>query len=139
MSRVRRGHPQQREMPDLSVPDVEGSAGTSFERTVDRRGRRQTCAGSTACGICSSASRSTCAAMLDYMAAGRQKPGQRPVHGSQRHKALCAAARRCSPLRVDDGSRGGRVQEVLYRDGACVFEWRPVRPIPEDDDFFENV
>ena len=40
---------------------------------------------------------------------------------------------------LDDGSRGGRVQEMLYRDGACVFEWRPVRPIPKDDDFFENV
>ena len=31
------------------------------------------------------------------------------------------------------------LQEMLYRDGACVFEWRPVRPIPKDDDFFENV
>ena len=40
---------------------------------------------------------------------------------------------------LDDGTRGSRVQEVLYRDGACRFEWRDVRPIPEDDDFFENV
>ena len=44
-----------------------------------------------------------------------------------------------SSPQLDDGSRGGRVQEMLYRDGACVFEWRPVRPIPKDDDFFENV
>ncbi len=40
---------------------------------------------------------------------------------------------------LDDGSRGGLVQEVLYKGGACVFSWRPVRPIPQDDDFFENV
>jgi succinate dehydrogenase / fumarate reductase flavoprotein subunit len=34
---------------------------------------------------------------------------------------------------------GRMVQEVTYRHGECVFEWRPVRPLPEDDDFFENV
>jgi len=40
---------------------------------------------------------------------------------------------------LDDGSRGDLVQEVLYQNGSCTFTWRPVRPIPEDDDFFENV
>lgn len=40
---------------------------------------------------------------------------------------------------VDDGSRGDLVQEVRLVNGKCVFNWRPVRPIPEDDDFFENV
>jgi hypothetical protein len=40
---------------------------------------------------------------------------------------------------LDDGSRGGLVQEVSYRDGACTFTWRPVRPIPAEDDLFENV
>lgn len=40
---------------------------------------------------------------------------------------------------VDDGSRGDLVQEVKLQDGVCRFHWRKVRPIPEDDDFFENV
>lgn len=41
---------------------------------------------------------------------------------------------------VDDGSRGALVQEVLYDgDLACKTEWRPIRPLPEDDDFFENI
>lgn len=40
---------------------------------------------------------------------------------------------------VDDGSRADLVQEVRYENGACRFSWRKVRPIPEDDDFFENV
>ena len=40
---------------------------------------------------------------------------------------------------LDDGSRGNLVQEVKLVDGQCQFHWRPVRPIPEDDDFFENV
>ncbi len=40
---------------------------------------------------------------------------------------------------LDDGSRGGWVQEALRGAEASVFAWRSVRPIPKDDDFFENV
>ena len=31
------------------------------------------------------------------------------------------------------------VQEVALVNGEPVARWRPVRPIPEGDDFFENV
>lgn len=31
------------------------------------------------------------------------------------------------------------VQELWFENGTCRSEWRAVRPIPEDDDFFENV
>lgn len=31
------------------------------------------------------------------------------------------------------------VQELWFENDACRSEWRAVRPIPEDDDFFENV
>lgn len=31
------------------------------------------------------------------------------------------------------------VQELWFENGNCRSEWRAVRPIPEDDDFFENV
>lgn len=40
---------------------------------------------------------------------------------------------------LDDGSRGNLVQEVMYTPSECSFLWRTVRPIPEEDDFFENV
>ena len=40
---------------------------------------------------------------------------------------------------VDDGSRGDLVQEASWKGGECTFRFRKVRPIPEDDDFFENV
>ena len=40
---------------------------------------------------------------------------------------------------LDDGSRGNLVQLVHYRDESCTYRWRPVRPLPDDDDFFENV
>lgn len=40
---------------------------------------------------------------------------------------------------LDDGSSADLIQEVLYRNGKVQFEWRKVRTIPEDDNFFENV
>lgn len=40
---------------------------------------------------------------------------------------------------LDDGGRAGLIQEAVWNGGACTFTWRPVRPIPDDDDFFENV
>ena len=42
-------------------------------------------------------------------------------------------------FKVDDGSRADEVQEGIYKDGECTYSRRKVRPIPEDDDFFENV
>jgi succinate dehydrogenase/fumarate reductase flavoprotein subunit len=40
---------------------------------------------------------------------------------------------------LSDGSFKQKTQEVLYKNGQCHFSWRDVRPIPEDDSFFENV
>jgi len=49
---------------------------------------------------------------------------------------------------LDGGALDGEIQEVAWTPpsepgedgaGAADFTWRPVRPIPEDDDFFENV
>jgi len=40
---------------------------------------------------------------------------------------------------LDDGSRGNLVQESEFAQNACHHTWRNVRPIPQDDDFFENV
>ena len=59
-------------------------------------------------------------------------------------------------FRLDGGALDGVVQEAAWSAahgsdggtgavatpagaGECSFAWRPVRPIPEDDDFFENV
>lgn len=42
-------------------------------------------------------------------------------------------------FRLDNGAGGGVIQEAVYQNGVCEMNWRPVRPIPEDDDFFENV
>ncbi|MDO4329660.1 MAG: FAD-binding protein [Lachnospiraceae bacterium] len=42
-------------------------------------------------------------------------------------------------FQLDDGTDSHKVQEVVWQNGGCQFSWRMVRPIPEDDDFFENV
>lgn len=31
------------------------------------------------------------------------------------------------------------IQELWYEDGTCRFAWRTPRPLPQEDDFFENV
>lgn len=78
------------------------------------------------------------AAMLDYIHHG----------GKSRGSALYTDPSGTKPFAqlpdtfiftVDDGSLGSIVQEVQYQPDGCRFNWRSVRPIPEDDDFFENV
>ena len=38
-----------------------------------------------------------------------------------------------------DETENPLVQELWYEDGVCRTAWRAPRPIPGDDDFFENV
>lgn len=42
---------------------------------------------------------------------------------------------------LDEGELSSQIQEVLYQreKKTCAFQWRTVRKIPEEDDFFENV
>jgi succinate dehydrogenase/fumarate reductase flavoprotein subunit len=77
-------------------------------------------------------------AMADYAKAG----------GKSRGSALYADPRGSRPYEwlpdgfafaLDDGSLGNMVQEAAYANGEPVFSWREARPIPEADDFFENV
>ena len=77
-------------------------------------------------------------AMADYIERGGKSRGSALYYdaaGDKPHAALDERFR----FVLDQGDLGRMVQEVSYRDGECSFEWRPVRPLPEDDDFFENV
>ncbi len=40
---------------------------------------------------------------------------------------------------LDGGEKDEYIQEMTYRNGKCSFSWRKVRPIPSEEDFFENV
>ncbi len=77
-------------------------------------------------------------AMKDYMEQGGKSRGSAlytDLEGKKPYSILPDAFTFC----LDDGSRGSLIQEVTYHNGDCTFLWRLVRPIPDDDDFFENV
>lgn len=40
---------------------------------------------------------------------------------------------------AESGESVKKIQETFYENGAVVCKWRSVRPIPESNDFFENV
>ena len=76
--------------------------------------------------------------MLDYMAQGGKSRGSALYHDDDGNKpyAFLPETFRYS---LDDGSKDGLIQEMSYTEGKCTFTWRPVRPVPDEDDFFENV
>lgn len=77
-------------------------------------------------------------AMEDYIEHGGKSRGSAlysDPSGQRPQKSLPESLSFC----LEDGSRDGLVQEVCYRDGVCQFHWRPVRPIPTEDHFFENI
>lgn len=77
-------------------------------------------------------------AMIDYIEHGGKSRGSAiyyDVHGIRPFDRLPEVFR----FKLDDGSRSCQVQETTFENYRCRFNWRPVRPIPSDDDFFENV
>ena len=42
-------------------------------------------------------------------------------------------------FKLSQGERTDEVQEAKYDQGKVICSWRKVRPIPQEDDFFENV
>lgn len=40
---------------------------------------------------------------------------------------------------LDSGELSKKVQETTYKSGGCEITWRAVRPLPPEDDWFENV
>ncbi len=77
-------------------------------------------------------------AMQDYYENGGQSRGSalyRNMAGVKPHPSMAESFR----FQLDNGKKADVVQEVLFEVGRCVFEWRKTRPIPQEDDFFENV
>ncbi|MCG1011024.1 FAD-binding protein [Tepidanaerobacter sp. GT38] len=77
-------------------------------------------------------------AMVDYVENGGKSRGS-ALYTDKNGKLPYDSLPDIFRYTLDDGSRGNMVQEVLYKNGICEFNWRKVRDIPEDDDFFENV
>ncbi len=77
-------------------------------------------------------------AMADYLRRGGKSRGSalyRDAAGSRPSDALPERF----TYRLDRGERGDTVQLARYGEEGCTYAWRPVRPIPQEDDFFENV
>ncbi|MFV0413370.1 MAG: FAD-binding protein [Oscillospiraceae bacterium] len=77
-------------------------------------------------------------AMQSYMQAGGKSRGS-ALYSDSRGKKPYAQLPDTFTFIVDDGSKGNVVQLAAYKNGRAEFSWRPVRPIPEDEDFFESV
>ena len=77
-------------------------------------------------------------AMADYTAHGGQS------RGSALYTDLTGGVKPFAQLPDTftfalDETEAPLIQELWFEDGTCRTDWRAPRPIPEDDDFFENV
>lgn len=77
-------------------------------------------------------------AMMDYAAHGGKSRGSGLYTDPAGEKALDCLPESCR-FTVDEGALASCVQEVDWNGGEARCSWRAVRPIPEVDDFFENV
>ncbi|MFA6504623.1 MAG: FAD-binding protein [Treponemataceae bacterium] len=78
------------------------------------------------------------AAMADYVEQGGRSRGSALYQdslGDLPHPLLDETFR----FKKDSGALDGFVQEIRYSAGSARASWRPVRPLPKEDDFFENV
>ena len=77
-------------------------------------------------------------AIQDYIAAGGPSRGSCLIldeKGQKPHEALPEAFR----FSLEDAGFGGRIQEMTYHPAGSTASWRPVRPIPDEDVWFERV
>ena len=77
-------------------------------------------------------------AMADYILSGGRSRGSAlysDESGSKPAPSLPDYLR----FRLEDESVPSLIQEIEYENGDCISYWREPRPIPTDDDFFENV
>ena len=77
-------------------------------------------------------------AMRDYVEAGGKSRGS-ALYSEKRGQKPHESLPDMFTFMLDDGSRGNLVQEAAFSKNGCHYTWREVRPIPQDDDFFENV
>lgn len=77
-------------------------------------------------------------AMADYAAHGGGSRGSALYTDTTGTKPYASLPEQFT-FRLDGGSFGTQVQELWFDGGTCRTLWRSVRPIPQEDDFFENV
>lgn len=77
-------------------------------------------------------------AIADYIQKGGTSRGSYLICDPKGQKPL-----ECLPeefrFSLEDKGLSGQIQEIVYENGHCQCFWRPVRPIPEEDSWFEMV
>lgn len=76
-------------------------------------------------------------AMLDYAQHGGGSRGS-ALYTDPKGRIPAAGLPECFRCTLDEGRNGHLVQEIVLGDGDCTTRWRQVRPLPEQDYFFEN-
>ena len=77
-------------------------------------------------------------AMLDYLERGRKSRGS-ALYVDEAGDLPDATFPDSFRFALDDGSFGDQIQIALYENHTCSLDWRRVRELPQEDDFFENV
>ncbi len=80
-------------------------------------------------------------AIAEYIKKGGKSRGSYLICDSLEALEPDSAATKGLSADLDDGRFSNRTCEVAFDSRAlsCTFEWKEVRPIPNDDDWFENV
>lgn len=77
-------------------------------------------------------------AIADYIRRGGTSRGSYLIYDPDGTKPMDKLPDRfCFSL--EDKGLSMQIQEIEYRDGQCSCFWRPIRPIPEEDSWFEKV
>lgn len=77
-------------------------------------------------------------AIADYIRRGGASRGSYLIYDPRGNKPLDKLPD-LFRFSLEDKGFGNQIQEIAYEDGACTCFWRPVRPIPEEDGWFEKV
>jgi succinate dehydrogenase/fumarate reductase flavoprotein subunit len=77
-------------------------------------------------------------AMENYILKGGMSRGSYLICDTKGEKPISALSEDFNFM-LDDGTLSSFIQEVTYDEGKCYFKWRRVVPLPQEDNWFENV
>lgn len=77
-------------------------------------------------------------AIADYIAKGGTSRGSYLIYDEQGEKPL-ESLPEAFRFSLEDAGLSAQIQEVAWKNGKCECFWRPVRPIPAEDSWFEKV
>ncbi len=78
-------------------------------------------------------------AIVDFIAEGGTSRGSYLVYDANGDLPLAFLAEEFRFSLSNDQSFQKRIQRVSMKNGECKFQWDPVRALPEEDSWFENV